>query len=47
MLVPAASLGLLAVSALMMLATWRVRPNVNFDPASILPTAAKQTQALS
>jgi MFS family permease len=47
MFVPAASLGLLAVSALIMLATWRVRQNVNFDPASILPSAAKQTQALS
>jgi MFS family permease len=47
MLVPAASLGLLAVSALIMLATWRMRPNVKFDPAAILPSAANQTQALS
>jgi nitrate/nitrite transporter NarK len=47
MLVPAASLGLLAVSALIMLATWRVRPNVKFDPASMLPSAANRTQALS
>jgi sugar phosphate permease len=47
MLVPAASLALLAVGALIMLATWRVRSNVTFVAASMLPSAAKQTQALS
>jgi ATP/ADP translocase len=47
MLMPAASLALLAVSALIMLATWRVGPNVTFDAASMLPGAAEQTQALS
>jgi MFS family permease len=47
MLVPAASLALLAVSALIMLATWRVRSNANFDAASMLPAAAEHTRALS
>jgi MFS family permease len=47
MLVPAASLALLAVSALIMLATWRVRPNVTFDAASMLPATAEHTRALS
>ena len=47
MLVPAASLALLAVSALIMLATWRVRPNVTFDAASMLPVTAEHTRALS
>jgi MFS family permease len=47
MLVPAASLALLAVSALIMLATWRVRPNVTFDAASMLPASAEHSRALS
>jgi len=47
MAVPATSLALLAVSALIMLATWRVRPHVVFDAASMLPAAAERTQALS
>jgi sugar phosphate permease len=47
MLVPATSLALLAVSALIMLATWRVRPNVTFDAASMLPATAEHTRALS
>jgi MFS family permease len=47
MSVPATSLALLAVSALIMLATWRVKPSVRFDPVSILPASAERTQALS
>jgi MFS family permease len=47
MLVPAASLALLAVSALIMLAAWRVRPNVTFAAASMLPVTAEHTRALS
>jgi MFS family permease len=46
MWVPATSLALLAASALIMMATWRVRSNVDFEPASILP-AAERVQALS
>jgi nitrate/nitrite transporter NarK len=47
MAVPATSLALLVVCALIMLVTWRVRPNVDFDPGSMLPAAAERTQALS
>jgi MFS family permease len=47
MLVPAASLALLALSALIMLATWRVKPNVRFAPVSILPATAERTRVLS
>jgi hypothetical protein len=35
------------VSALIMLATWRVRPNVTFDAASMLPASAEHSRALS
>jgi MFS family permease len=46
MAVPATSLALLALGALIMLATWRVKSNVGFDPGSMLP-AAERTRALS
>jgi MFS family permease len=47
MAVPATSLALLVGFASIMLVTWRVRPNVDFDPASMLPAAAERPQALS
>jgi MFS family permease len=47
MAVPATSLALLAVFASIMLVTWRVRPNVDFDAASMLPAAADRPRALS
>ena len=47
MSVPAASLGLLAVSALAMLATWRVKPGAEPRTSNVLPLDVKRTQALS
>lgn len=47
MSVPALSLGLLAASALGMLATWRVLPKTDSDAAVMLPIDGKHRQALS
>ncbi|MDB5515873.1 MAG: Major facilitator superfamily 1 transporter [Tardiphaga sp.] len=44
MSVPATSLALLAASALIMLATWRVKPVEDFDTAAMLPATAQRSQ---
>jgi MFS family permease len=45
MSVPATSLALLAASALIMLATWRVKPVEDFGAAAMLPANAQRSQA--